>query len=54
MCNIVKSKLGKGSEFTITLPRKKVVKNEQLKFNICNQTIFEKCMIEFSDIYAII
>ncbi|SCJ63748.1 Alkaline phosphatase synthesis sensor protein phoR [uncultured Clostridium sp.] len=50
----VKSKLGKGSEFTITLPRKKVVKNEQLKFNICNQTIFEKCMIEFSDIYAII
>lgn len=50
----VKSELGKGSEFTITLPAKKVVKNEQLKFNICNQTIFEKCMIEFSDIYAII
>ncbi|MBM6838671.1 ATP-binding protein, partial [Clostridium saudiense] len=50
----VKSELGKGSEFIITLPTKKVVKNEQLKFNICNQTIFEKCMIEFSDIYAII
>lgn len=50
----VKSELGKGSKFTITLPAKKVVKNEQLKFNICNQTIFEKCMIEFSDIYAII
>lgn len=50
----VKSELGKGSEFTITLPAKKIVKNEQLKFNMCNQTIFEKCMIEFSDIYAII
>ena len=49
----VKSELGKGSEFIITLPEKRVVKNEQLKFNICNQTIFEKCIIEFSDIYAI-
>ena len=50
----VQSELGKGSNFIITLPAKRVVKSEQLKFNICNQTIFEKCMIEFSDIYAII
>ncbi len=50
----VTSKLGCGSEFTITLPAKQLVQPEQLRFNICKHTIFEKCMIEFSDIYAII
>lgn len=50
----VKSKLGEGSEFIITLPYKELLHSEQLRFNICNHSIFEKCMIEFSDIYAII
>lgn len=47
------SELGKGSEFIITLPVRQLLKGEQLKFNICKQTIFEKCMIELSDIYGI-
>jgi len=48
----VKSKVGKGSTFTILLPATKVADTEQEKFQrISDNRLIHATAIEFSDIY---